>query len=186
MKKKLTIIAGLLICLTFGTLGTLTYFTASEKADNVITTGEIKIALNEWTEDCAGNKVPFENVDGVTPGEAISKIVEIENTGSNPAWVRVSVNKDIELTDGSTTSIDTLISLDINTTDWTEKDGYYYYNSLLNAGETTEPLFTTVTFNDDMGNTYQNSNITIDIAAYATQSDNNGANVFEAAGWPEP
>ena len=48
----------------------------------------------------------------------------------------------------------------------------------------TEPIFTAVTFKSDMGNEYQNATATVDIAAQAVQSANNGKNALEAAGWP--
>ena len=74
----------------------------------------------------------------------------------------------------------------MNTEDWTElEDGFYYYNDVLKAGDTTSPLFTSVIFDKSMGNLYQNCTVNIDVQAQATQVANNGTNVFEAKGWPE-
>lgn len=77
-----------------------------------------------------------------------------------------------------------LVELTLNEADWTEKDGFYYYKEALKPGEVTEPIFTAVTFKSDMGNEYQNATATVDIAAQAVQSANNGENALEAAGWP--
>ena len=78
-----------------------------------------------------------------------------------------------------------LVKLNINTEKWTEADGYYYYNEVLKPGETTAPLFTTVTFDGTMDNLYQNCTTTISVAAQATQSANNGTSALTATGWPE-
>lgn len=59
-------------------------------------------------------------------------------------------------------------------TDWTYLDGYYYYNRALAPGETTVPLFTTVTFAPEMGNEYQNSTAYVEVKVGAVQADNNG------------
>lgn len=168
--------------------GTNAYFTAEEKAHNVITTGGIEIQLEEWAENEDGELVPFENVDGVMPGEEISKIVQIRNTGASEAYIRVKVDKDIALSaEGTVGSADqSMVTIDFNTTDWTAgEDGFYYYNKVLNPGEVTEPVFSSVTFNKDMGNEYKNATATIDVVAYATQVANNGDSALTAKGWPE-
>lgn len=48
--------------------------------------------------------------------------------------------------------MENVCSIDYNKTDWRkdEQDGYWYYNSLLKSGETTKPLFTTVTISSDV------------------------------------
>ena len=77
------------------------------------------------------------------------------------------------------------VSLDFNDTDWTYSDseGYYYYNRPLEPGKTTEPLFTTVTFDPLMGNEYQNASAHVKVIAYAVQSANNGDSPQAAKGW---
>lgn len=76
------------------------------------------------------------------------------------------------------------MELTLNTTDWTEKDGYYYYSKPLKPGEVTAPIFTAVTFKPDMGNEYQNATATVDVSAQAVQTANNGATAMDAKGWP--
>ena len=92
----------------------------------------------------------------------------------------------IALAEGLEGKVDlSLVKLNINTEKWTEADGYYYYNEVLKPGETTAPLFTTVTFDGTMDNLYQNCTTTISVAAQATQSANNGTSALTATGWPE-
>lgn len=187
MKKKLLVCAFIAICLSVVAYGTLAYFTYEDTATNVITAGNIEIDLLEWTIDTEdGEPAPFDDVMGVVPGENVSKIVEVKNTGGNPAWVRISVSKAIELANGVDIEPDlSLVSYNVNTEKWTEKDGYYYYNEALEAGETTEPLFTEVYFSEDMSNDYQNSVAVITVTAQATQVANNGTSALDAAGWTD-
>ena len=185
LKKKIVTASATVIVGALAIGGTAAYFTAKGTARNVITTGNIEIALLESKINDQGEKVPFEDVLGVMPGEKVSKIVEVENTGGQSAWIRVSVDKEIELAEGTEGEVDTsLVTYDLNEEYWTESDGYYYYKDVLKSGETTQPLFTKVSFEKEMGNLYQNSKAVVTVNAYATQAANNGSNVFEAAGWP--
>lgn len=185
MKKKIMVIATIAIWASLATYGTLAYFTYEDMTTNVITTGDIKIDLEEWTESEDGTLVPFEDMDDVMPGMEVSKIVQVKNTGGQDAWIRVSVEKSIILAEDIEGEVDlSLVTYDLNTEFWSESGGYYYYNSVLKSGETTEPLFTTVTFSRYMSNMYQHSKAVIDVTVQATQRIHNGESVFEAAGWP--
>ena len=157
MKRKLLILSVLAICIATLAAGTLAYFTSEGKAHNVMT--------------------------GVMPGMTVTKIAEIKNTGASDAWVRVKVEKNIKL-QGEGTPDTGLVELTLNTTDWTEKDGYFYYTKALKPGEVTAPIFTAVTFKADMGNEYQNATATVDVSAQAVQTANNGDAVMDANGWP--
>lgn len=182
-KVLVTVLAVALVVLC--AMGTTAYFTDRGTATNVITTGGVKIELVEsaLVDD---ELVPFEDVSGVLPGDNISKIVEITNTGKSDAYVRISVEKAITLAEGVQGEVDlSLVELDINTNAWTEQDGYYYYNSVLKPGETTEPLFTTVSFGETMDNIYQNCTTTVTVTGMAVQVANNGTSALTAAGWPE-
>jgi hypothetical protein len=185
MKKKLSVIAAIAIFASVAVYGSLAFFNYEATATNVITTGNVKIVLEEWSKTDDGSLVPFEDIDDVAPGMEASKIVQITNTGGQDAWIRVSVEESMTLAEGVEGDVDlSLISLDWNTEDWTEQDGYYYYVSALKPGETTEPLFTTVTFAETMDNLYQDSKAYIVVDAQATQVANNGSTVLDAAGWP--
>ena len=181
MKKKLLILSLAAICLAITAIGTLAYLTSEGTAHNVITTGGVEIAVQEWADE--DKQTPFEDLEGIMPGMTVTKIAEIKNTGASDAWVRVKVEKNIKL-QGEGTSDTGLVELTLNTADWTEKDGYYYYTKVLKPGEVTAPIFTAVTFKPDMGNEYQNATATVDVTAQAVQTANNGATVMDAQGWP--
>ena len=183
MKRKILILSVLVICLAMVAAGSLAYYTADTKAHNVITTGDVAIRLNEWADEARTEK--FESPVGVMPGTEVTKIVEVENVGTGSAWVRVELTVEVWSSDKEQLSPDP-VTLDINDTDWTYQDGYYYYNKPLAPGEMTAPLFTTVSFDEQMGNEYQNAEATIDVLAYAVQSANNGEDVLSANGWPLP
>ena len=181
MKKKLLILSLAAICLAITAIGTLAYFTSEGTAHNVITTGGVEITVQEWADE--DKQTPFEDLEGIMPGMTVTKIAEIKNTGASDAWVRVKVEKNIEL-QGEGTPDTGLVELTLNTADWTEKDGYYYYTKVLKPGEVTAPIFTAVTFKPDMGNEYQNATATVDVVAQAVQTANNGDTVMDAKGWP--
>ena len=182
MKRKLLILSVLAICIATLAAGTLAYFTSEGKAHNVLTTGGVEIAVQEWADE--EKTKSFEDLTGIMPGMTVTKIAEIKNTGASDAWVRVKVEKNIKL-QGEGTPDTALVELNLNLTDWTQgKDGYLYYNKVLKPGEVTEPLFTAVTFNVTMGNEYQNATATVDVVAHAVQTANNGDTVMDAKGWP--
>lgn len=185
--RKIFAAAIIAICLSIVAYGTLAYFTYEDTATNVITAGNIKIAVQEWTLNDAGERVPFTNPIQVMPGQVVSKIAEVKNTGDHTAWIRIALDEVLTLADGSTdTSEKAVLSYNIDSQKWIlHSDGYYYYHEPVAAGETTAPLFTEVTFSAQMGNVYQESIATITVHAQGVQKANNGETVFEAAGWPD-
>ena len=79
-----------------------------------------------------------------------------------------------------------IIHLIMNTQDWTEKDGWWYYGAAVNTNEATLPLMTAVEFDGpNMTNEYQNCTVLIDVTAQAVQTANNGTSAIDALGWPE-
>ena len=182
MKKKLLMLSAVAICLAIFAAGSLAYFTSQDTAHNVITTGGVEITLQEWADEA--KTTPFKDLTGVMPNTTVTKIAEIRNTGASDAWVRVKVEKNIKL-QGDGTPDTGLVELKLNTVDWTEKDGYYYYNKILKPGEITAPIFTAVSFAADMGDEYQDAAATVDVFAQAVQTANNGDTVLTAQGWPQ-
>lgn len=183
MKRKLLIVSVLAILVAATAAGTLAYFTDTGTAHNVITTGNVKIELKEWADEAC--KEPFQDKTGVMPGTKVTKIVKVENTGTGAAFLRLYVEKNVYGADQKPMKSEP-VSLNFNNTDWTysESEGYYYYNRALEPGDTTEPLFTTVTFDPLMGNEYQNASAHVKVIAYAVQSANNGDSSQAAKGWP--
>lgn len=188
MKRKLLLLSVLVICIATFTTGTLAFQLSDGKAHNVITTGGVEIALQEWADD--EKTKPFQDLGGIKPATSATKIVEVKNTGKAYAWIRVKVEKNIQLDENNAQNVSItpntdLLTLDFNTTDWISGgDGYYYYKDKLTPGAVTEPLFTTVTFDKTMGNEYCGASISVKVNAQAVQSDNNGTAVTDAAEWP--
>lgn len=188
MKKKLfgILVAVLIMCMAVQ--GTVAYFTANTTAHNVITTGEIDIALVETMEK-DGEIVPYptDPVEGIVPGMPQSKIVNVENVGTNPAWVRVKVVVKVNGDAVEVNTEDSLLTIDFDSTVWKLNGGYYYYTKVLTPDGTTGdstalPLFTTVTMRSGAGNEYQNAKIEINITAEGIQYENNTN--FNTA-WPK-
>lgn len=193
MKKKLTIISALVICATIVTSGTLAYFTAEDRARNVITSGGVNIELVETTKKGDGTEVEFpkEGLTGIMPGTSASKIVSVKNIGDE-AWIRVKVDTTILDSQGNelpqTIGDTSVVSYEVSSTDWFSSDGYYYYKNSVQMNESTNILFDEVRFAKEMGNEYQNCRIEIDIDAQAVQTANNpipaGGDVSDIPGWP--
>lgn len=182
MKRKLLLISILAICVAIAAAGTIAYYNAEDTAHNVITTGGVSIALQEWADQ--DRETPFENLNGIMPGKTVTKIAEVKNTGASAAWIRVTVQKNIILS-GEGTPDSNLIRLDLNESAWTlGDDGYLYYNQPLQPNEVTAPIFTSVQFDASMGNLYQKAKVTVDVFAQAVQTANNGESALTAQGWP--
>ena len=184
MKRKILCLSVIAIMLAILAAGTIAYFTAEGRARNVITNGSVEIELKEWADE---NKTePFKNLEGVMPNTTVTKIAEIKNIGKSDAWIRVKIQKSIELKYEGNPDTD-LVELNLNDTDWITDGEYYYYKNALKPGETTTPIFTSVTFKAAMGNEYQGAKATVDIYAQAVQTANNPAtdgDVKTVKGWP--
>lgn len=197
MRRKLTLIAATVALGALLVTGaTLAWFTSTDTATNTVTVGNVKIEIEEKTDDTnvtTKEDGTFEWND-MTPGQILSKKPAIVNKGANKAWVRASVNvvysKDgveITLPDG----VDPVV-INYNTgTDgnqWTKDGDFYYYNTALEVsgkGNTTSDLFTTVTipntWTNDTENGYDMSGVKVDvnIDAHAVQYDNNNTKIVE-------
>lgn len=132
-RKGLAICVAILLVVVVAIGTTYAYLYSSNTKVNTFGIGE---NVSQITED-------FEKptAEQMVPGGKVTKDVRVTNTGM-PSYTRVYVaitSSDFEET----------FSIDWNTADWTKgSDGYWYYNKVVGKGETTEPLMTTVTFND--------------------------------------
>ena len=194
MKKRLLVIAAIVICVSLLAAGTLAYFTDEAIAHNVITSSGVGIEIEEWMEDENGDLVPYpeDPVEGVMPSDKLSKIVTIKNEQA-PAYVRAryeitildAEGKEMELSAEELAQIITIANIGES---WAAKDpadGWMYYKEAVAEDAVTEPLFTEVQFaGEDMGNEFQSCTVNVVIYAQGVQAANNGANALEAAGWP--
>ena len=95
MKKKITAIFLCVALVAIAIVGaSLAYFTDTDNAKNTFTVGNVKIDLIEQQKGENGLE-PFESGKTLLPGtsdkNAVSKIVTVENTGANDAWVWVDL-----------------------------------------------------------------------------------------------
>ena len=190
MKKKILFIAAIVICLSLITGGTYAYFTTSDTARNVITSGGIEVKVVEQ-QLVNGTLQPYPSQPiPVMPATTVSKIVSVQST-EQAAWVRMNYTLTVYDTDGKKMEIPAdelakVIVIESDTTNWTLKDGWWYCNTAVKGGEMTKPLFEKVAFSGpNMDNKYQGCTVVIDVIAQAVQKANNGATVLEALGWPE-
>ena len=184
MKKKILIGALIVCALAIIATGTIAYFSVSEEATNVITSGRLTMVLHD--ETTGGIPFPEAGIHGIMPGQTVDKVVYIENDCPNSEYVRIYLEKSIHSEQGSDVQLTFEdITLDINSEMWTlGDDGWYYYNAVLEPGENTEPLFTTVSFGKKLNNDYQNCGLEIIVHAQAVQSEHNGDSATLASGWP--
>ena len=122
-------------------------------------------------------------IDGVMPGEVVDKVVYVANTGDCDFYARVSLGKTVTNNVPAGVLNPDMMELNLNTADWTEKSGWYYYKAALKPGEETSPLFTTVSFSRDMSNEYMDCRAQIIVDAQAVQSKNNGTSALDCQGW---
>ena len=180
MKRKLTIVSAVIIAAVLLSVGSFAFFTKENTAKNVITAGNIDFVINEVTD--SGEAFPVTPVE-IMPGDTVSKIVTAKNTSDHPLYLRIKLTKTV---DDPSLEVGDRLTADINDTDWTEKEGFYYYNKAVAPGEETQPLFTEVYVDGiTVGNEYLGKKFILKVDGYAVQSENNGTDVFTAAGWPE-
>lgn len=195
MKKRLLSLALMTIFVSLMALGSAAYFTAEGRATNVITTGEVELTLTEESktgeviEDEEGHFIGL-HFEKVMPGQTLDKHPMVENTGSQPFWLRVKVT--CSLKNKQEEDLPLVLEQDINILtfngrngNWVEKDGWLYYTKPLAVGDQVD-VFTSVTIAPQMGNEYQDADGQIDILAQAVQYKNNESqeDVLNVQGWP--
>lgn len=189
MKKKLALsIAAAAMVGTLAVGGTLAWFTDTETATNVVTTGKVDVAILEKGAGDSVFEVVKEGETGVTinnavPGGTYDKDAMIKNVGVNPAWVRAKIevyevngeNETLaDLPEGAVTFVGTHTDWVKNTEDST--DEYFYYSKILTTetpSNETELLMSGVELDGKLlDNKYVGKNYKIKIFAEAVQSDN--------------
>lgn len=184
-RKRLLVCLVLAVVLSLMAMGTLAYFSAEEVAHNVITTSGVTITLDEY-QSLDGERLPYpEGPVPVMPGSTVSKVAVVKNYAAE-VWARVRLDVTITAEDGTAMDTDVVSLLHPEDSGWIlGEDGWWYYTEALGAGEESAPVMESVTFDaQDMDNEYQNCTVVIDVVAQAVQTANNGATVWEAAGWP--
>lgn len=179
-KARLILIALTAIFLTVLTQPSLAYYTTVGRATNVVTSGDVQLQIHEKT--AGGADFPEEGVY-IIPGDIVSKQVSVENICNHPFYLRVKL---VSASTNQSLDPKEALKLDIDTDNWTEKDGFYYFDHILEPGETTPCLFTQVEIvGSKVDQTHIGSTLSLTVNAYAVQSEHNPAeHPWEAQGWP--
>ena len=143
----------------------------------------VKIEIVEKVDDGSGGLKPWEDIVGAMPGMSYSAIPRVRNSGEVPVSVRMCLSESATNTGGEMVALPANTfgieigggwSLDEDdTTDPSDPaaGNCYKYNSELAVGETTEPLFTSVTLSSELGNEFENSTFNLHLEAEAVGGD---------------
>ena len=153
MKKKslITMLVALSLVGVVLVGATLAYLSdTTGEVENTFTVGNVDVDLVEPDWD------PDEDGKNLEPGASVDKNPMIVNTGKNAGYVLMSVDGMEEMAAAGFSAVYdaanwTLVDADGKVLEVPANnalvDGYYAYNAVLAAGETTKPLFEKVTFN---------------------------------------
>lgn len=156
----------------------------------------VDIEIVEKVDDGEGGYKPWEDITDAMPGMTYSAIPQIKNNGTLEARVAVCISGTAEKSDGSSASLPTnsflitigshwLLNADSSSDVSDPASGNCYdYDSLLQPGEMTEPVFTEVTLSGEIGNELKNSTIGLHLEATAINDDDEPTPIPEPT--PEP
>lgn len=126
-KKPLTLFVALVLLLTLAVGGSLAWLVSNDDVTNSMVPGEVPIQINE------------------TVSNNFKSDVTVTNNGNIQAFIRVAIIANAVDEQGNVTTLGNKPSFTVSS-DWTEIDGYYYYNGIVEpkgtTGNTTAPLFT--------------------------------------------
>lgn len=182
IKIKIFVVALVAAMMAFISTSTLAYYQAVGKSTNVVTSGNVQFIIHEMTDQ--GKEFPKEGVY-IVPGDIVSKEVVIESDCGHPFYLRVKMVYGI---DSQELSAEDCFKLNINEENWELHDGWYYYKSIVEPGQTTPSVFSHVEIvGAKVDNSYIGKTLTLTVKAQAVQSENNpitDGKTFTASGWP--
>lgn len=195
-KRRRLLATGLLLLALAAVAGTVAFTTQTQTAENVISFGNLKMAIHETQLNSAGGEDPVPNGHEVeaASGKA-SRIVRVQNVGSSDMYVRARPVMTVERADDGSVSDDELravVSFGMDQTGaWRDGgDGWWYYSQPVEAstdgqGQVTDPLMESVEF---VGDFYRvvgpGGRFVFTVEAQAVQVEHNGESALEAQGWP--
>ena len=163
MKKIIACISVIVAIACIAGVGTYAFVSTNHTAKNVFTTGNVSISISQ--------AVNFSEEEHIMPGIEIPQTVWATNSGDNPCYVRIEFNSKFNNADNAGNSF--ALVADIQQTQWIEKNGYYYYNKILDPGEETQALKVAVVFDSKLNQELAGQNFKSDATAFAVQSKNN-------------
>lgn len=198
MKKKFVILTAAVALVGLAAVSfSLAFFTDRETAANVVTTGNVNIAIDEsitvdyyeehhveegwkWTVDYHEDRGL--SYKGIVPGDHVTHIVDVNNIGENDAYLRLKVKMTVNDSSGKELPSDGIKFYNhLNEVDLGPKDsdGYYlcYYDKVLKTfvddGSDADVIrmFDNVKFPASWSNAYADASVNIEIIAEAVQSD---------------
>ena len=182
-KLKIFVVALVAAMMAFVSTTTLAFYSTVGKATNVVTSGNIQFIIHEMTDQ--GKEFPQEGVY-IVPGDVVSKKVSIENDCNHPFYLRLQV---IYGVNSETLSYEDCFKLNIDEEHWELHDGWYYYNDVVEPGQTTPDVFSHVEIvGSKVDNSYLGKTLTLSVRAQAVQSENNpieDGKTYTASGWPK-
>lgn len=129
--------------------------------ESTISTGAVDIELKEYNS----NNEIFNDFGNIMPGEEIELIPRINNLGVD-CYLRMKVSYTIGDKD-----INELDYISGNYTSWEYKDGYYYYDSILNKNDSID-LFNKISIPDDIKDEDQGKDVNVNVIVEAIQAKN--------------
>ena len=169
MNKKKILVLAVSVCLVaiLAIGGTLAYFTDTDAKTNTFTVGNVDITLTEPNWEGTGSQ----DAPEVYPGEPLAKDPTVENTGSNPCFVRIKVTGLDCLAPASNITYRTDYMTGKLGDNWVlHTDGYFYYNKVLGVKETTDALFDQIVIPTDLTNGNADTEFNVVVTAEAVQA----------------
>ncbi len=148
---------------------TATYFTVSKGAVGKISVKDVEVTLNE----------SHEQDSIIVPGQILDELISVTNN-NEPAWVRVRLvvnwvapdGRSGELTDPTLIALDFAPASTSNPWFYDGGSGYWYYNRVLDTGESTESLTRNFYLKGrETGNKYSGFKVSIKVSADSIQAD---------------
>ena len=168
MKKKIIAVCLIVAMAAIAVVGgTLAWFTDDEVATNTFTVGNVDITLTEPNWTSTGSQ----DAPEVYPGEPLAKDPTVKNDGANPCFVRIKVTGLDCLAPAGMITYKTDYVTDKLGDNWVKHtDGYFYYNKVLAAGDTTDALFDQIVIPTDLENGNAESEFDVVVTAEAVQA----------------
>lgn len=168
---------------------TISFVARSTDAHNMVVFGGVGVEVVETTIDASNAEVvvPDGANEDISNDDTCSRIVRVRNTQDHPVFTRVSLSMTGTDTQGTSVPADDVVSYEFGDGSWKAGgDGWYYYDAVLEPGQTTPPLITGLVFDmQQVHDRYRGGTLKLDINAVGVQSENNAASALDAEGWPQ-
>lgn len=193
MKKKIGLLGLVVVMVILGTMVASAYSPITYFTENVITTSNLDVQLNERIVTPENELVDAEDAyyENMVPGEDVNTVYTIENVGTMDMYVRVKFEMDVKSADGKKIVNDELLVLSVASDEWVlDEDGWYRYTGIVeaNQGELMTPFYSEL-LPISVGNEYEGATVVINAIVQAVQVDNNEydittESILDVVGWP--